>query len=630
MVEITGTDGADSLEGTVASDLLSGGAGDDVIVGGGGSDSIDGGSGDDHVVVEADDFAVGGEGMDTLEIDLVFESDGFTIDLSAMWDGGSGAIGSGSASGFEYLSLIIGSSGNDVVTIGTPGTGTEEYRTMAWGMGGDDWLTGGGDRDRLFGQSGDDLLVGLAGDDLLWGRDGSDRIEGGAGDDAVSGGGGADVLIGGAGSDTYQYFNGDDPGADQIVEAVDEGGTDAIEIWPYLTAVDDSAFAASIRNIEVARLISLTNFEGPEFVLGAAFQATGIATVVASADVDASQTTSGIEFVVTLPNRRPLTVTGGSGDDSFRFGEATLPAWINDYVLAGGEGFDTLWLDYGTPLSLGSAQVWLSGFEAIVIVGGATEDALAPSAASLVTSVPSYSVVLTNDMMDAGTQFTVDARQLGFGTPTLLLDVSQLTLGRAVKVLAGDAPDALTGSVGKDALFGGGGNDVLRGGAGADLLDGGAGADTLQGGSGYDTLRGGLGDDTFVVNAGDKVIENGGSGTDTVKSPIDFILPVHVEKLILTGSAGASGRGNDGDNMITGNLANNILHGSGGNDVIDGGAGNDRINGGTGSDRLSGGHGLDRFLFDAALGSTNVDQILDFSAPDDTIFLARTVFTSAG
>lgn len=197
--------------------------------------------------------------------------------------------------------------------------------------------------------------------------------------------------------------------------------------------------------------------------------------------------------------------------------------------------------------------------------------------------------------------------------------------------------DTLNGSSGDDTLVGYDGNDTLKGNAGADKLYGYAGTDTLyggngndilNGGAGADTMRGNAGNDTYIVdNTGDKAIELAGEGTDLVKSSVTFTLGANVEKLTLTGATAINGTGNGLNNVIVGNSANNKLVGLGGADNLNGGGGNDTLIGGGGKDILTGGAGNDFFVFNYALGSTNIDTIKDFSAVADTIRLENGIFT---
>jgi Ca2+-binding RTX toxin-like protein len=153
---------------------------------------------------------------------------------------------------------------------------------------------------------------------------------------------------------------------------------------------------------------------------------------------------------------------------------------------------------------------------------------------------------------------------------------------------------------------------ALQGTPGNDTLVGYAGADTLDGGAGADRLIGGLGNDTYVVdNTGDVVAENLNEGMDTIQSSISIAaLAANVENLTLTGAAALNSIGNSLNNVITGNAAANTLEG------------------GLGSDTLSGGAGADRFVFNSALGNTNLDTVLDFSkVQGDSIALGRTAFS---
>ena len=70
------------------------------------------------------------------------------------------------------------------------------------GDDGNDKLLGGANSDTLFGGTGNDLLNGGVGNDFLFGGSGSDTLQGGRGDDALNGGRGTDVLVGDGGKDT--------------------------------------------------------------------------------------------------------------------------------------------------------------------------------------------------------------------------------------------------------------------------------------------------------------------------------------------------------------------------------------------------------------------------------------------
>ena len=119
------------------------------------------------------------------------------------------------------------------------------------------------------------------------------------------------------------------------------------------------------------------------------------------------------------------------------------------------------------------------------------------------------------------------------------------------------------------------------------------------------TVLGNGGNDTLTASALSVAVNlDGGIGNDTI----------------------IGGSGND---RLLGAAGADSITGGAGNDVIDGGAGNDTITGGLGSDVLTGGAGTDFFVFNAALGLTNVDQIVDFIVVDDTIRLENNgIFTA--
>ncbi|MBE9184868.1 S8 family serine peptidase [Microcoleus sp. LEGE 07076] len=94
-----------------------------------------------------------------------------------------------------YPNGLFALGGNDFIV------GSSDAERLS-GDNGNDRLLGGGNSDTLFGGVGNDLLNGGAGNDLLFGNQSSDTLQGGRGDDALNGGSGSDVLVGDAGKDT--------------------------------------------------------------------------------------------------------------------------------------------------------------------------------------------------------------------------------------------------------------------------------------------------------------------------------------------------------------------------------------------------------------------------------------------
>ena len=82
--------------------------------------------------------------------------------------------------------------------------------------------------------------------------------------------------------------------------------------------------------------------------------------------------------------------------------------------------------------------------------------------------------------------------------------------------------------------------------------------------------------------------------------------------------------------ILNGGSGDNQLNGGAGADTLDGGAGDDQLVGNEGNDVLIGGSGSDQFLFNTALGSSNVDAISDYGSADDVILLDDAIFAGLG
>ena len=188
LLNVTGTEGNDTLIGTAAAEFIQGLGGADNIRGFAGNDVVDAGTGDDTIRATANDgndSYEGGEGIDTY--DLALTTAPANVDL-ALGVASSAATGSDTLGGIENVG----------------------------GTNGDDELAGDG---------GDNLLAGRGGADQLFGRDGNDRLNGGAG---------IDLMAGGTGDDTYYV---DD--ADDVVVEDAGAGLDNVYSSVDLTLVDD-------------------------------------------------------------------------------------------------------------------------------------------------------------------------------------------------------------------------------------------------------------------------------------------------------------------------------------------------------------------------------------------------------
>jgi Ca2+-binding RTX toxin-like protein len=292
-----------------------------------------------------------------------------------------------------------------------------------------------------------------------------------------------------------------------------------------------------------------------------------------------------------------------SGNDEFYLSsqsDAARGFGGHDLAFLGG-GNDTFYGDDGADFLFGEAgnDYLNGGLDGDQLKGGTGNDRIDGGAGA----DRAYFTDPMNATVNLG---LTTAQNTGHGIDTIL-NIEHVTTG--------SGHDRLTGNSLANSLVSGAGNDVLDGAGGNDTLTGDAGSDTLTGGTGNDRIDGGAGSDrasftgsaAATVNLSLATAQNTGHGVDTI---------LNVEHV-------TSGTGND---RLTGNaLANNFVSGAG-NDVLNGAAGNDTLAGGAGSDTLTGGSGSDSFVFNAALGSGNVDRITDFNAVADTVRLENAIF----
>jgi len=562
----TGNSLANLITGNSAANVLSGGGGNDTLNGGEGDDTVDGGLGSDKLL--------GGAGSDAAS--YAAAASAVTVSLAlqgtAQTTGGAGVD---TLSGFENL---IGSAHADTLT----------------GSTGDNVLSGGAGNDTLNALMGNDVLNGGDSDDILNGGAGNDVLNGEAGNDTLIGRPGADTLDGGADADTASYFNSAAPVTVNMTLA-----------GPQASAGDASGDVLfSIENLIGSGLSDMLAGDGADnLLLGGAGADTlagggGDDTLEGGAGADVltggahasggdtgsyAGSTAGV--TVSLALQGTAQITGGGGKDTLTeienlLGSAfadTLTGDAGNNTLSGGSGSDTLIGDLGNDTLDGGAG--LGDTASYATAGGA----------------------VTVNLSMAGAQSTA-----GAGTDTLI-SIERLIGSAFGDVLTGDnLANRLTGGAGDDTIEGGAGNDTLVGGAH------GAAGDTVS-------YAGALAPVTVNLSIQDGVTaqNTAGAGRD-ILSGFENLTGSDLADT-LTGSAGA--------NVISGGGGDDTLKGGGGNDTLDGGAGDDLLIGGGGNDILTGGDGVDAFLFNSALGATNVDTITDFDVVLDRIRLENAVFT---
>ncbi|MEQ1950372.1 calcium-binding protein [Mesorhizobium sp. CN2-181] len=644
---LTGNSAANAIQGSAGNDTLASLSGDDRLDGGIGNDVLEGGIGADSLN--------GGDGVDV--VSYACSATGIVANLA------NASINTGEAAGDAYVAIenLRGSAHNDFLN-GNNGS------NKLFGGNGNDILVGGNDADYLSGGLGTDTasyadatagvgaflvspehnqgiaagdtynsienLTGSSFDDILEGNSSSNVLVGGNGNDTLSTGfRGRDELYGGDGDDTLftvnetydrGVFNGGAGNDTLIVEHANLVGRTIVEVeklsveFEVVATIDILSQFQQISGSMVDGIV--IELEGSGGTLDFSKSATNGVTILTST------TTSGYTLIGTskrdylrgsafndvLQGGKGMdSISGGSGNDTVSYSLSNAGVTIDlrldfqDYSLGDAKG------DYirGIENVIGSGFAdSLTGNEGDNrLFGGSGNDRLVGR--------------LGNDHLAGEAGLDTVSYADAVAAVNVNLANSALNTGEA-KGDTYNSIEGVEGSAFSDTLDGDAGDNVLAGLDHMDVLNGGAGNDTLLGGEAVDRLNGGDGNDILIGGAdGDHL--DGGKGSDTA-SFSDAANGVEVSLADPDGDAVA-------DLFVSienleGSAFNDILIGDAANNAISGLNGSDVIEGGLGADKLSGGTGKDGFVFSTALGASNVDTITDFSATDDTIRLANTVF----
>jgi Ca2+-binding RTX toxin-like protein len=314
----------------------------------------------------------------------------------------------------------------------------------------------------------------------------------------------------------------------------------------------------------------------------------------------------GIDSSSTVLLRAPVLTIAVAEDDTVKLAakgeDVIIDLLANDKTSEG----ETLTLTHlnGVEVAVGDT-VTLANGEVVTYLGGGKVSVSPGSEPRDVEASITYSIQNQSGVTDTGTLTISTSPVQGTAGNDHMVgftdsDGTQIdgTDGLNDVILGYGGNDKIYAGHGNDDVYGGSGNDFIRAQNGDDLIHGEDGNDILDGGSGVDTMFGGKGKDTYFVDSSEDVVsEEGGDGTDTVKSKVDFVLGSGLENLWLSkGSAATTGTGNELRNMIVGNEKDNLIDGKGNNDNLMGGSGDDTMYGGEGHDKLHGNDGADEMF----------------------------------
>jgi Ca2+-binding RTX toxin-like protein len=331
-------------------------------------------------------------------------------------------------------------------------------------------------RDVLEGTAHDDALDGGHGADLLSGLADDDEIRGGSGADILNGGAGGDVLDGGSGQDTAQYINAMNGVTADLLNAGNNTGEAAGDLYVSVERLDGSSHADTLRGDGADNRIwgrdgndRIQGRGGDDWLFGNNGDdilngGLGRDFLVGGAGLDIAQYASAME-AVTADLTDASVNTGEAAGDRYSSIEGVQGTGFDD-VLAGNNAANRLWGLNGEDVlwGRGGNDVLLGGNDNDVLDGGLGADVLNGGAGIDTASYKSAMAGVTADLANSRSN-------TGEAAGDRFTRIENLDGSAFDDVLGGDgAANTLHGQGGIDEIWGRAGDDILFGGAGPDVF----------------------------------------------------------------------------------------------------------------------------------------------------------------
>jgi len=570
------------LEATAPDQLLTAtGSGPATLVGGYSGDTLVGGSGPNTFVVgDASVVVQAGpnDGVDVIRSSVDYSLPDHVRNLVLTGSGDLTGTGNGEAhiitanSGNDTLiagtgaATLIGGSGSDTFVVNKEndvvqdayGTGDNQVRSSASFV-----LPANVDTLLLTGNA--DLLgTGNSADNYIQGNAGHSTLVGGAGNDTLVAGTGGATLIGGAGDDVFVIHSSGD-----VISGPREGDDLVLSAVSYVLS-------------ESVNQLTLTG-SADLFAIG-----NGGSSVIRANDGNDTL----------IAGRGDTSLIGGAGSDTFVVNKTSDV--VEDHFASGNNVIRSS-ASFSLVDNVNTLQLVGSGN--LVGTGNAADHTIVANSG--------------NDTLIAGSG---NATLIGgAGSDTFIVnkqtDVVRDEYATGNNVIQSSVSYTLVENIGTLQLIG---NDDLVGtGSSADhLIIANSGNDTLVAGSGNATLVGGSGSDTFIVNKeADVVRDDYATGSNTIEASVSYVLPTHVNTLVLTGGGALIGTGNDADNLMIGNAGSHTLLGGSGNNTLVAGSGLATLIGGDGNDTFVINNAGDVVQDDYATGDNLVEASVSYVLP---------------